>query len=178
MGSVTHDYEELEREYIQSEISIRQLAAAHNIKSFSTVAQQAKKREWERKRAQFREQSSQRQIAQMANARALRVASLHDTLLDAIQAAVYRFAQNLTSPTYVLRPAEVAVLIDKFLVLSGIATGSVETEKGASVGQINFFEGLDGDAMERLIRAVRPRAALARTVGPDPLPPLEDSRPN
>jgi ribosomal protein S10 len=176
-GSTKYDYEALEREYVSGDISIRALAERHGISAFSTVAQQAKKREWDRKRAMFREETSRKQIEQMATARALRLSSLHDSFIDALQAAVYRWAANLSSPEYQIRPAEIATLIDKFLMLSGHSEVTAEPDR-TQVGQINIFEGMDGAAFDNLIRLIRPRAALARPVGPDPLPTLEEPRPN
>jgi len=53
-----HPYRELEREYITTDISIRELCRRHGISSHSLVVVQAQKGRWQEKRAQYRAQES------------------------------------------------------------------------------------------------------------------------
>ena len=48
-----YDYDALERQYIQGTMSLRELCRMNGIETWSTVAEQAKKREWDKRREEF-----------------------------------------------------------------------------------------------------------------------------
>ena len=48
----SHDYRALEREYVTSQISLRELCRCHDVTAHSLVTVQAKKGRWQEKREQ------------------------------------------------------------------------------------------------------------------------------
>ena len=53
-----HQYRELEREFVTSDISIRELCRRHDITAHSLVTVQAKKLRWAEKREQYQAKES------------------------------------------------------------------------------------------------------------------------
>jgi transposase-like protein len=126
----SHDYAKLEREYITSQISIRELCRRHGITAHSLVTVQARKGKWQEKREQYQAKSSDAYIERYAARQADRQAEIHDTALDAIDEAISRFREDLKAtetklvdgewvevPVMRLTPRDLAVLIDWLQVL-------------------------------------------------------------
>ena len=90
-----HPYRELEREYITTDISIRELCRRHGISSHSLVVVQAQKGRWQEKRAQYRAQESDAYIARHAARHADRQAQIRDKALEAIDEAIAKFREDL-----------------------------------------------------------------------------------
>ena len=162
MSRTKYDYRLLEREYVTSDVSIRQLCLDHNIPNWSTVSVQAKKLEWDRKRAEYKEVQFQHDINALAQKRAMRFQQTFDDALDALDAAILKMAENLKSPTYVVTPADLAKLIEKLSLLAGGPTSREE------VHTVNL--DLPADLLRELQAAARTRGAGLEPVGQSALP--------
>ena len=58
----SHDYRALEREYVTSQVSLRELCRRHDISAHSLVTVQAKKLKWAEKREQCQAKGSDERL--------------------------------------------------------------------------------------------------------------------
>ena len=125
-----HPYRELEREFVTSDISIRELCRRHGIRSHSPVVDQAKKRKWAEKREQYQAKESEAFMSRYAARQADRQAELHDKAIDVIDEALDKFRDDMQATekkridgewvevkVMRLKPKDVAILLDRFQVL-------------------------------------------------------------
>ncbi len=126
-----HDFARLEREFITTDISLRELCRRHGITAHSLVTVQAKKHEWAEKRAVHQTRASEVFIEKHAGRLADRQAEISDEALEAIAEAIAKFRADLKAtekklvhgewievPVMRLTPKDAAILIDRLLVLS------------------------------------------------------------
>jgi hypothetical protein len=178
MSQTVHDYDILEREYVTTEISIRALAQKHGIKSWSTINTQKNKREWERKRADYRAKINDRTVDHLVGERLSTIATIHGELLTAIRAAVHRYVADLQKKEdpQPVSARDLMGLIDKFLLLTGQATERSESKHL----ELHDFGGILRDAPPELLRELaevsRANGAGAQPVGRGPLVILEGTR--
>lgn len=170
MSRTVHDYELLERQYITSEVSIRQLCAQNGITNWSTVSQQAKKREWERKRAAFKEKAFEADITQMAHKRAIKLQQTFEDAIDVIDAAFLKMADDMAKDKIVVTPGDIAKLIDKLQLLTGGVTSREE------VRNLNLTADLPPELLRDIQNTARANGAGGRSVGQSPLPVAEGPR--
>lgn len=170
MTRTLHDYALLEREYVTSDISVRALAEKHGIRSFSTVAAQAKKREWERKRADFKEAAFQHDIQNLARKRAVKLQEVYDDLVSVIQATIFRMAENLKGDDYHVSVKDLGLLIEKLQLLTGGATSREE------IHNLNLNADLPPELLRLIQDTARANGAGLQTVGQSALPELEGAR--
>lgn len=123
------DYVALEREFISSEVSLRELARREGI-SNSTIADQARKRNWADKRASFKVQASEKQIAKAAENFAERSTRLKDRALTVMEGVLVRFAEQLSNEENPMPISEkgVDMAVKNILLLSGEATDRSESK--------------------------------------------------
>ena len=166
----SHDYRALEREYVTTDISIRELCRKHNISAHSLVTVQAKKRKWADKREQYRAKESEAYMSRYAARQADRLAEIHDKAIDVIEEALDKFCVDLKAtksvrqpdgsivemPAWYMKPKDMAILIDRFQVLFE-RPSVISQHQGLSVGT-----ELSADALREFIEATRERA------GPSP----------
>ena len=125
-----HDFATLEREYVTSQISLRELCRRHGISAHSLVVDQAKKRKWAEKRETYQRKASESFIEKYADRQAERQAQIHDRFLDAVDEAITKFREDMWAtekkridgewvevPVMRFKPKDVAILIDRFQVL-------------------------------------------------------------
>jgi hypothetical protein len=165
-----HDYESLERQYITSDVSIRALCEANGIRNWSTVHTQAKKREWERKRAAYKDKQFEHDIDQLARRRAMKLQQLSDDLIDVINATILKMAENLQSKDYIVTPQDLVKLIEKVSLLTGGPTSREE------IHALNVGIDLPPELLRELQGAARANGAGVRTVGQSALPLPEGTR--
>ena len=159
-----HQYRELEREYVTSQISLRELCRRHDITAHSLVTVQAKKGKWTEKREQYQAKESDAFMSRHAAQMADRVAEVHDKALDVIDESLDKFRHDMAAtekkridgewvevPVMRLKPKDVAILLDRLEVLferpSRISEGrdpSVRSE-------------LPIDALNRIVKLTRQR---------------------
>lgn len=175
-----HDYKTLRLEYIQSDISIRELAKKHDIPSFSSVNAMKNKEGWDADREAYRTSVAGREIETLVDARMRMVTEIHGELLLAVRHAVRRFIMDVSrneSPQQV-SARDLMGMIDKFLLLSGSTPH--RTESRISADHSFDFGGLLADAPADVLRELAELARLngagAQPVGRGPLVILEGSR--
>jgi transposase-like protein len=183
MSRTLHDYDALELEYIQSDISIRELARKHDIRSYTSVAVQARKRHWEEKRQSFKAKAEEATITTLVMARQKNVAEIHGELLIAVRHAVRRFIKDLAADKdsgQTVTPRDLMGLIDKFLLLTGQPTSRSEN-KNLDLHAATDLDGLLRGAPEHVLRELaelaRENGAGSQPVGRGPLIVLEGAGP-
>jgi hypothetical protein len=164
---------EFEREYITTDIYIRELCRRHGIRSHSPVVHQAKKRGWATKREQYKAKASDAYIEKHAARMADHQAQLHDKAIDVIDEALTKFRDDLRAtekkridgewvevPVMRLTPKDIAILLDRLLVLFERPARSNEGR------DLSVRSELPLDALNRVVELTR-----GRTVPPaSPLP--------
>ena len=126
----SHDYRVLEREYVTSQISLRELCTRHNNSAHSLVVVQARKGKWEEKREQYQAKESDAFMSRHAAQMADRQAEIEDKAIDVIDEALDRFREAMRAtekkridgewlevPVMRLKPKDVAILLDRLQVL-------------------------------------------------------------
>jgi hypothetical protein len=166
----SHDYRALEREYITSQISLRELCRRHNITAHSLVTVQAKKHMWEEKREAYRAQETDSFIGKHADRIADRQAEISDKALDAIDEAITKFREDMSAtksvrqpdgsyteaPAWFRKPKDLCLLIDRFEVLFG---------KPSVIGQhqgLTVTSELSAESLREFIEASRGLAGPPR----------------
>lgn len=179
MSRTTHDYKALRLEYIQSDISIRELCKKHQIKSWSTVNAKKNEENWDADREAFRAELQSRELTALVDQRIATVAAIHEELLFAIRVAVRRFTadrQRENNPDPVTA-RDLMGLIDKFLLLSGQPTSRTESrsfEQHAFSGDFGgILAGAPPELLRELAEVARINGAGAKSVGRGPLVVLE-----
>ena len=166
-----HDYRELEREFITTDISIRGLCRKHGISAHSLVTVQAKKGRWQEKREQYQAKESEAFMSRYAARQADRQAEIRDKVLDTIDLALDKFRSDLKAtklvrqpdgsvteqPAWYMTPKDLAILIDRFQVLFE-RPSVISQHQGLAVSA-----ELSTDALREFIEATRGRA------GPSPM---------
>ena len=86
-----HPYRDMEREYITSDISLRELCRKHDISAHSLVTVQAKRLKWAEKREQYQAKESDAFMSRYAARQADRLAEIHDKAIPdgGVTAAAY-----------------------------------------------------------------------------------------
>lgn len=177
MSRSTYDYDMLEREYVSTDISVRALAEKHQIKAWSSVNAQKNKREWDRKRAEFKAKFNDRQIETMVDQRIAMVATIHGELLLAVRAAVHRFVKDVQAEENAqhVSARDLMGMIDKFLLLTGQPTSRSESHLDVSdFGGI--LRGAPPELLRELADVARSNGAGGQPVGRGPLIVLEGTR--
>jgi hypothetical protein len=174
-----HPYRALEREYITSQISLRELCRRHGISAHSLVVVQAKQGKWAEKREAYRARESDSFITKHADRMAAREAEVRIHALDAIDEAIGKFREDLKAtklvrqpdgsftgePAWLMTPRDLCLLIDRFQVL--FAKPSVISQhQGLTVSS-----GISADALREFIEATRGLAAPAPQESPIPRRP-------
>jgi transposase-like protein len=171
-----HQYRALEREYITTDISIRELCRKHGISAHSLVTVQAKRGKWAAKREQYQAKESESFIEKHAERMAERQAQLHDKALDAIDQALDKFRDDMRAtekkriggewievPVMRLKPKDVAILLDRLMVVF---------EKPSAISQhqgLTLTSELSVEGLREFIEATRGTAGPSRMEG-SPLP--------
>jgi hypothetical protein len=160
-----HQYRALEGEFITTDISIRELCRRYGISAHSVVVVQAQKGKWQEKREAYRAKASESFIDRYAERMADKQAELHDNALHAIDEALDKFRDDMRAtekkridgewvevPVMRLKPNDVAVLIDRLMVLF---------EKPSTITQhqrLTVTSELSVESLRDFIEATRGRA--------------------
>lgn len=190
MGGRKYDYESLERQYVQGDMSVRELVRMNGIQSESTVIDFSHRHDWANKRAQWRgrvDAQTEALSAKQAAQRRVRALAVYDKAFDVVERVFDRVIEGLTlrhyvkehgpegeeiwveRPLVIIRPNEAAGLIDRMNVLLGRPESITEQR-----GTINL-----GDAPPDLLVAILEQSrseARPVPVGGSPIPRLEGPR--
>jgi hypothetical protein len=169
-----HPYRDMEREYITTDISLRELCRRHNISAHSLVVVQSQRGKWQAKREQYRAKASDAFIEKYAARQADRQAEIHDQALDAIDEAISRFRSDLKAteqklvdgewievPVMRLTPRDLAVLIDRLQILFD-RPSRISEGRDLSVSSQIPIDSLNQFAELMRGRAVAPTSPLPR----------------
>lgn len=127
MGNRIYDYAALEKEFVTSyeDVSIREICRRHGIDEPSSVHAQARKQDaegltWYDKRDRYKQREHQALIDQVADKRAAiaaREVSVFGKAVDAIELAIDTLIADMQDGKVVVKPADLALLIDRMNVL-------------------------------------------------------------
>ena len=173
------DYRALEREFITSQVSLRELCRRHGISAHSLVVVQAKQGNWAEKREAYRTRESDTFIKHHADRMAAREAEVRIHALDAIDEAITKFRSDMQRtekklvagawvevPVMTITPRDVALLIDRFQIL--FHRPSVISEgRGLTITS----EALPIDALQEFIERTRGLAEPVPQESPIPRRP-------
>jgi len=161
-----HDYRLMEREYVTSQISLRELCRRHGITAHSLVTVQAEKGKWQEKREAYRAKADESFITRHAARMADRQAEIEDKAIDVIDEALDKFREDMQAvklvrqpdgstaeePAWRMRPKDIAILLDRLQVL-------FERPSRISEGRDLFVRSeLPIDALNRIVELTRGRA--------------------
>ena len=185
------DYDALELEYIQGDMGLRELADSVGMSTHSMIMEASKKRGWAKKREEFRNRSQNKALSLLADDEGKRIAKearVRDNAIDAIDEAIGRMREDLKrtvrrerggvwadEPLIVIRPQDVAQLIDRLQVLFG-KPSTINEERSLGINLSAASD--DPDFLRALVEASRGRGADAGSVASSPLPRVERARTN
>lgn len=169
------DYDAAEREYVTGGDSIRTLAAKYDV-AFSSMADRARRDEWNKKRESYRSSISE---TALANTRERHVSEREEMLEEAlklIRASFYEYGRQLKAGDVAITPKDLATLIQAAQVLSGEPTSRTEaTVFGVNINATS--DGLDLAVLRELERIARAKLVGPGVEGPPPVR-IEGARPN
>lgn len=183
-----YDYIDLERQYIQGDMSIRQLCRDNDIKSFSAVAEYARNHEWGRLRDEFRDQLREKETKAVTSRRADALARAIDDAVIVSNKAIYAFSDSLEDrwvenprtnemvliPAQLVTPLDFTKILEKLQLIAG-----QPTKREAHVG-VSLSGELEPSQSLELLRDVaafaRERGAGTGTTQSSPLPRIEGAR--
>lgn len=183
------DYDALEAQYVQGDMSLRELALSAGITNHSLIMRQSKKREWARKRKEFRENANNTALTVMAGESGRQIAremQVRGNAVDAIDDMITRLREDLRKtktvlkdgvyeevPLIVVKPMDVANLIDRLQVLFGKPSQITEDRSlGVSI------ESADPELLRSIVEATRGIGLDAGPTAESPLPVAPASRQN
>jgi len=128
-----HDWDAIELQYITGDMSLRELARLNGIENHSLVMAQSKRKDWAKRREEYRAKASSRAVAKIASHEGDRIAremQVRDNAIEAIDEAInklrsdmqattkrFRDGQWVEEPLIVMKPQDIALLIDRLQVL-------------------------------------------------------------
>lgn len=185
------DYDALELEYIQGDMGLRELADSHGMSTHSMIMDASKKRGWAKKREEYRNRAQSKAMTLLADDEGRRIAKevkVRDNAIDAIDEAISKMRSDMKAtvlrerggewreePLVVIRPQDVAQLIDRLQVLFG-KPSSITEERNLGISLSST--GNDPEFLRALVEASRGRGADPGDVARSPLPRVERTRTN
>lgn len=184
-----YDYDMLEREYVTTDVSLRELCRRHGITTHSLITIQSKKREWVRKREEYRARAADQTVIFLADKEAdmrAKEAKVRMNAIEAIDEAIMKLRADmkrthtvLRGDTYVeepvmtLRPYDISMLIDRLQVLVG-KPSQITEERNIGVN----FDGVSPELLVGFIEATRGLGSLDGSDQDSPIPRSDRSRKN
>ncbi len=176
---VSHDYDQLEREYVATDVSIRGLCKKHGIKGYSAVAAYSRTHGWNEKREAIRARAAQRTLEKvadrMSDEEADEIVQFRGESLMVIRAALYKFAEDLKDPNFRVRAEELVKLVQLGLLITGSPTERIEERR---LDLRATFSELPADVLRGLVEATRPGRALGEPAGDPARTGAPGTRPN
>lgn len=121
------DYDALEQEYVTGDISVRELARRYEM-SNGTISAQARKREWDAKRASYRDSVARRSYEKTADRFANQQVEVNGEIFKAMRATIYKYVEGLSAGTIVPNTKDAVMATDVILRLFGEPTERTETK--------------------------------------------------
>lgn len=190
MSNRRHDYDQLEREYVSGDMSLRELGRTHGI-SHSLIMTQSQKRKWAEKRDKFREDRQEKAVTFMADQQAYRISreeEVRGKAVDLIEQAIDKLSEDMRAthlvrrdgevteePVYRLRPNDLVPLLDRLQVMFG-KPNNITEERGLNV---TVDTGPAGpEVLQAFIEATRGVGPLGGNSQASPLPRTDRAREN
>lgn len=177
MSRTKIDYDAAEREYVTGNDSIRTLATKYDV-AFSSMADRARKAEWNTKRDAYRASVSD---TALSNTRQRHVSEHEEMLEEAIKlirASFYEYGRQLKAGLVEISPKDLATLVSAMQLISGGATNRSEaTVLGVHITDPGTAGGLDLDILRELERVTRSKL-VGTGDGRTPTIRIEGSRAN
>lgn len=154
------DYDQLEKEFITGDLSIRKLAEKYGM-SFSAVADQARKRDWASKRNDYRGARAIKVYEKTAEKYADDEVQLRHEMITLLRATLGRWAQQLADPNKppTLTAKDVTEVVKQLVLLTGGATERREEKHLGLNVSIGGPDGLQPEFLRRLLEESRRYAA-------------------
>lgn len=169
------DYGPIKSEYVESEVSIRKLAAKHGI-SFGTLAERARNEGWLQLRQAHGRQVAARTYEGMMTQIAEQERAIKLTQIAVMRASLHSYAADLKDGKIHLSPRDAVLVVEALSRLMGegspIGDGNPAEPKNVTPGSD------DPEFWRQLVDTARSRVAAAGSVGPAPLSGVARSRSN
>jgi len=187
MPQKKYDYATMQHEYVTTDISLRELAAKHGVKSASSVSAQQRRHGWDNLRARFKALENERTAEAVANQRAQKIAQVEADFLDVVHATILKMGVDLNDQWVTdeksgqrkfiqgqrVSPEGLTKLIDKFLVMTGNVTNR-EAHLGISLPLTP--DGIPPDILRELRKLALEKGAGAEPMGQSPLPGISGAK--
>jgi hypothetical protein len=164
------DWDMIEKQYVSGTMSLRELARLNAITNHSLVMEHSRRREWARKRADYRARTSDRAVALLSNSEARRMSrevEVRDNAIDAIDEAITKMRADMQKttlrwkgnewveePLMVIKPQDLALLIDRLNVLFG-RPSSISEERSLGLNVAASTGPLGADVLRGIVEATR-----------------------
>ena len=169
MSNRKFDWKTIEQQYITGEMSLRELARLNGIVNHSLVMAQSTRNGWAQKREDFRSRADDKTLTLMADDEARRRAKearVRDNAIEAIDEAItkmradmkltrkrYEDGEWVEGPAVLIKPADVALLIDRLNVLFG-RPANITEERSLGVS-LSAGGTLGPDVLRGIVEATR-----------------------
>lgn len=152
MASRKYDEKAAEQEYVTTTVSVRTLAAKHNV-SFSTLAAKARSEDWKGKRIAYQAAMARRTYETMAVQAANEESVIRTESVAVLRATLRRYAELLASGSVNVTTKDAVDAVKTLSVLMG-DPGSREDEKVESARNVTRP---DADHLRRIAEVARRR---------------------
>jgi hypothetical protein len=176
-----YDYPAMQHEYVTTDVSLRELAAKHGVKSPTSVSNYARRHGWDEKRAAFRATEEEATMEAVATQRAQKIAEMERDFFTTVHGAIIKMGLDLedrweTDPKTGQRifvkgqsvtPEGLTKLIEKFMVMTGgVSSREAHVGLDVAVGP----DAIPPDILRGLRQLAIEQGAGTATSGRSPLP--------
>jgi hypothetical protein len=164
-----YDYISLKNQYVQGQMSIRELCKQNGIPTWSTVNAHANKNGWDQLRTEFNRQVENKSLEHLAAKRAQKIAEIQLDSLEVIHAGILKMAEDMdaveeyevngvvkTRKVMRIHPRDLAILLDKFQSLIGQPQ---QINENRNLG-IDVLTQASPETLRDLLAALRPPVGL------------------
>lgn len=169
----TVDYKEIEKEYVTTELSYRELARRHGI-NFSTLAAKGRTEDWPTKRQSYQQSLSRKTYEKIADKVSSEEAQIRQENVLTLRLGIRRFAEDAASRKVSVSAADAVKMIE---ALAKLTTEPDQVNPDASINAVPVGPP-DADLLRRIVDAARGRIDPDRVVEGTALPVVAGPRPN
>lgn len=176
-----YDYQTIKQDYVTGDASLRDLADKYGLATNSTISDIARKEDWAKARAEFRDLEQQKVSEAVAQKRARKLAEIDEDFLETFHAAIINLALSLQDrvvedpitrtqkfiPAQQMTPDGLTRLMDKYLVTTGQVTNR-EAHLGFTIAA--GPNDIPHDVLRELRKLAQEQGAGSSPVGQSPLP--------
>jgi hypothetical protein len=169
-----YDYISLKNQYVQGQMSIRELCKQNGIPTWSTVNAHANKHGWDQLRTEFNRQVENKSLEHLAQKRAQKIAEIQLDSLEVIHAGILKMAEDMdaveeyevngvvkTRKVMRIHPRDLAILLDKFQSLIGQPQ---QISENRNLG-VDILSQADPETLRDLLGVLRPQQIVGPAEG-------------